>query len=573
MKQARCKYFSVLFTGVVVVLSSCLNPQPEAPALLEQAEALMENRPDSAMRLVDSIFYPEKSLRKPQYMQYLVTRVRARYKNYRPVAEDTLVFKATDYFVSKGKDPRRITLAYFYSGCVHRERKEYDKAMQHYKEAEHHAAQTGDADLQGLVQYNMGDLLAEEGLHAQALEKYKAAETWYRQSSVNPDEKQARCLAATGRMCLLLGEQDSAFAAFHKGLELAETSGNSELQSLLAQNLSVGYKESGQYAEAEKYLRWSFALEVDSAELPRYYLNFAELYAQTGQPDSLVFYRERLIRSMDAVDDLHLKASAYSFLAEEAMANKDFASAFDYQRKRSFLVEEITQKQLERSVYEVQQKYDYEKQQNRHVQALLKRQRLGILFLVLFLAASLSAVALLRQTIRQKNRLFSLQNAIEILDKTAKDLRRQQEVTKESNIQLRETLLWKFNVQHKSALLKSELQHLERMDTKKAFALFYEIVYGKDNPSQWDALVETIEAIHPGLSGFIRRQYPQISDTELNVCLLSYAGLNPKETALMLNQSPNTVNMARTRIRQKMNLEEPGADFCAVLEKAYLPKP
>jgi tetratricopeptide (TPR) repeat protein len=249
----------------------------------------MEDRPDSAMRLVDSIFYPEKSLRKPQYMQYLVTRVRARYKNYRPVAEDTLVFKATDYFVSKGKDPRRITLAYFYSGCVHRERKEYDKAMQHYKEAEHHAAQTGDADLQGLVQYNMGDLLAEEGLHAQALEKYKAAETWYRQSSVNPDEKQARCLAATGRMCLLLGEQDSAFAAFHKGLELAETSGNSELQSLLTQNLSVAYREAEQYNEAVKYLRQSFILNNDTSELLRYCLNFAELYLQTNRPDSLVF--------------------------------------------------------------------------------------------------------------------------------------------------------------------------------------------------------------------------------------------------------------------------------------------
>ena len=237
------------------MLSSCLNPQPEAPALLEQAEALMENRPDSAMRLVDSIFYPEKNLRKPQYMQYLVTRVQARYKNYRPVHEDTLIFTARDYFVAKGKAPRRITLAYFYSGCVHRERKEYDKAMQQYKTAEEYAARTGDADLRGLVRYNMGDLLAEQGLHAEALEQYRTAESLYRQSPVNPEEKQARCLAATGRMFLLLGEQDSAFAAFHKGLELAETSGNSELQSLLAQNLSVGYKESGQYAEAEKYLR------------------------------------------------------------------------------------------------------------------------------------------------------------------------------------------------------------------------------------------------------------------------------------------------------------------------------
>ncbi len=573
MKQARCKYFSVLFTGVVVVLSSCLNPQPEAPALLEQAEALMENRPDSAMRLVDSIFYPEKSLRKPQYMQYLVTRVRARYKNYRPVAEDTLVFKATDYFVSKGKDPRRITLAYFYSGCVHRERKEYDKGMQQYKTAEEYAARTGDADLRGLVRYNMGDLLAEQGLHAEALEQYRTAESLYRQSPVNPEEKQARCLAAVGQMYSLLGEQNKAVESFQQGIIISYAANNFELQRRLTQNLSVAYREAGKYAEAKTYLQQSFTLVNDSSELPRYYLNFAKLYLQTNQPDSLVFYRDRLIRSMDAVDDLHLKASAYSFLAEEAMANKDFASAFDYQRKRSFLVEEITQKQLERSVYEVQQKYDYEKQQNRHAQALLKRQRLGILFLVLFLAASLSAVALLRQTVRQKNRLFSLQNAIEILDKTAKDLRRQQEVTKESNIQLRETLLWKFNVQHKATLLKSELQHLERMDTKKALAKFDEIVYGKDNPLQWNALVETIDTIHPGLSGFIRRRYPQFSDTELNVCLLSYAGLSPKETALILNQSVHTVNMARTRIRQKMNLEEPGADFCAVLEKAYLPKP
>lgn len=287
----------------------------------------------------------------------------------------------------------------------------------------------------------------------------------------------------------------------------------------------------------------------------------------------MFFYRDRLIQNLDAVHDLYLKASAYSFLADDALSNKNYVSAFDYLQKRSLLVEEITEKRMEQSVYEVQQKYDYELLQSRHAQTVLQRQRISILLLILFLTASLAALVFQRKTVRQENRLFSLQNAIEILDKTSKDLRQQQEITKESNIQLRETLLWKFNVQHKSALLKSELQHLERMDTKKAFALFYEIVYGKDNPSQWDALVETIDTIHPGLSGFIRRQYPQFSDTESKVCLLSYAGLNPKETALMLNQSPNTVNMARTRIRQKMNLEEPGADFCAVLEKAYLPKP
>ncbi len=353
MKHLGIGYRFVLFAVMAAALSSCLDPQPQAPALLEQAELLMEDRPDSAMRLIDSIFYPEKSLRKPQYMQYLVTRVQARYKNYRSVAEDTLIFAATDYFVSKNKDPRRITLAYFYGGCVYREQEDYTKAMQQYKEAERYAAKTGDTDLRGLVQYNMGDLLMEEGLHAEALEQYKTAETWYRQSSVNPDEKQTKCLAVVGRMFLLVGGQDSAFAAFHKGLELAETSGNNELQSLLAQNLSIGYKESGQYAEAEKYLRRSFASEIDSVELPRYYLNFAQLYSGMKQQDSALLYINKLVNSINHSDDLYFKTSAYGLLAENEKEHRNYDRAFEYQKRQMDVLTEIMEKRKERSVYEV----------------------------------------------------------------------------------------------------------------------------------------------------------------------------------------------------------------------------
>lgn len=571
MKQLKPHIFPAVLCMILlgILLPSCLNPQPEAPDLLEQAEALMESRPDSAMVLIDSIFYPEVSLRKPQYMQYLVARVQARYKNYRAVAEDTLIFAARDYFMAKNKDPHQITLACFYSGNVYREQNNFDKAMQQYKEAEQYAAKTGDVDLQGLVQYNMGDLLAEKGFHALALEKYKEAKELYARSRITPEEKQVKCLDVIGQMYSLLGEQNQAVESFQQGVTISYSLNNYELQRRLTQNLSVAYREAEQYADAKTYLQQSFTLINDSSELPRYYLNFSELYTQTGNTDSARLYTDKLKKAIETSDDLYLKVSSFGFLSSEAEVSGDFNTAFNYLQKRSLLVEEITEKRMEQSVYEVQQKYDYEKQQNRHAQELLQRQRRGIIFLTLFLAASLTAVALLRQTMRQRNRLLSLQNAMQTLTKTAKDLRLQQEVTKDSSVQLREILLWKFNVQHKAALLKSELQHLERMDTKKAFARFDDIVYGKDNPSQWNTLVETIDAIHPGLSLFIRQSYPQFSDTELNVCLLSYAGLNAKETALILNQSPNTVNMARTRIRQKMNLTETGADFCAALDKAY----
>jgi hypothetical protein len=43
------------------------NPQPGADGLLEHAERLVNTHPDSAMQLIDSIFYLEKSLSREYY--------------------------------------------------------------------------------------------------------------------------------------------------------------------------------------------------------------------------------------------------------------------------------------------------------------------------------------------------------------------------------------------------------------------------------------------------------------------------------------------------------------------------
>jgi len=569
MKAAPNSHLPVWIIIIGLALASCSNPQPEAVTLLKAAEQLADSCPDSALQLIDSIFYPEKSFNKRDYMRYWVTRVQVRYKNYLAVDEDTLIFKAGDYFTKNSNDPVKSTLACFYSGCVYREQGNKEQAMELYKDAETYAVKTSDVDLQGLVQYNMGDLLAEQGLYDQALINYQKAESFYALSPVNAIEKQTRCLSATGRMFLLSGQQESAFADMHKGFELALTTENDALKSLLAQNLSVFYAETAQPNEAIKYLRQSYMLSKDSTKALRYYLNFAEAYAETNQTDSLTYFKNKLAREIDTSKDSYLKAAAYFFLSTQARKNHNYDQAFDYQQKYAQLVEKITQERLQQSVYEVQQKYDYNKQQNRYNLQLMHRQRLIIIFISFFLLVSLIALFLLRRIVIQKNRLISIQNTVQTLSKTAKDLLKRQNATNEKEDQLRESLLWKFNVLHKSSLLKSELQQFDQMDTKHAISRFDEIVYGENHPSQWNTLVETIDEMHPRLSSFTRSTYPQFTETEFKVCLLSYAGLPSKEIALLIDQSVHTVNMARTRIRQKMGLKETGADFCAHLKQKY----
>ena len=567
MKAAHNLHLPVWFTIIGLALASCSNPQPEAITLLKAAEQLADTRPDSAMQLIDSIFYPDKSFNKRDYMRYWVTRVQVRYKNYLPVDEDTLIFKARDYFTKHSNDPVKTTLAYFYSGCVYREQGNKEQTMKHYKDAETYAVKTSDVDLQGLVQYNMGDLLAEQGLYDQALISYQQAESLYALSQLNAIEKHVRCLSTTGRMFLISGQQDSAFADMHKGFELALTTENDALKSLLAQNLSVFYAETAQPNEAIKYLHQSYMLNKDSTKILRYYLNFAEAYAGIGKTDSCSYYSDILAQKIETNDKLPLKAAAYFFLSTQARKNHNYDQAFDYQQKYAQLVEKVSQKRLQQSVYEVQQKYDYNKQQNRYNLQLMHRQRLIIIFISFFLLVSLLSLFLLRRIVIQKNRLLSVQNAVQTLNKTAKDLQERQKTAEKDDDQLRETLLWKFNVLHKSSLLKTELQQFNQMNIKHAIARFDKIVYGDNLQSQWTILVDTIDELHPGLSSFIRSTYPQFTETEFKVCLLSYIGLPGKEIALLINQSIHTVNMARTRIRKKMGLREQGADFCTYLKE------
>jgi tetratricopeptide (TPR) repeat protein len=511
----RSLLFTIVVTAGLSILSAC-NPQPEASSLLEEAEHLVERHPDSAMLLIDSIFYPEKSLNHECYMRFLVTQVQAKYKTYRPIHEDTLIFRARDYFSARNKYPRTTALAWFYSGCVYRELKEYEKAMQQYKEAEKYALQTGDPNLKGLVQYNTGDLLAEQGLYTEALKNYKNAELFYMQSPEKPDEKQANCFSAIGRMFLLSAEKDSAFRYFHKGLKIAEIAGNKKLQSLLAQNLSVAYRNEKQYDKAETYLNQSFRLNTDSTKLLRYYLNFALLYTGIGQKDSVTWYTEQLKQQInDSLTDSYLKASLYRYLAETEKEKGNFNAAFNYQDLYTNVVEEITKERLQQSVYETQRKYDYEIMRNRHERQVTVFQ---FWFIILLMVILIGGAFFSWYTLRQRTRLLHTQEHMESLREIAAELNKSFESKISVKDQdLRELLLWKFDVIKKSALM--EQHSTSKMSAAELIKIFHQIVYRGNKNDHWQNILSIFDQVNPGISEKMRRLFPSLTETEYRIML------------------------------------------------------
>lgn len=564
MKNLLSLTFWIVLISCIAALSGC-NPQPEAPALLTEAETLMETNPDSAMLLIDSIFYPEASLSRKQYMHYLLARVQARYKNYRDISSDTLIVDARNYFVKHAnKRPKQAATAEFYTGCVYREQKDYAQAMQYYKRAEHYAVQSGDSLILGLVYYNMGDLLHLQGHQMQALKNYKIAEVYYRSFP----EKYIAAMEAIGLMYALTGKSDSALTCFHVALDKSEAIGNTTLQDQNLQHLSITYRETGNFHKAEEYLRKAFRLIGDTAELPRYYLNFAKLYRRMDKPDSTTLYVEHLKQHIDLITNNYIKYSAYGFLAEREKEMRNYNNAFLFQSRQIVVLEDILEEQKEQSVYEIQQKYDYEHIQNLHNRTQISRQRLIIFILISGILIAVIAVFLLRRLLIQKNKMLKMQEIIQILKKTANDLQSSSIKLKNDKEKWRKTLLWKFSIQQKAVQFSNNIAVTEKVSDRKLLQQFERIVYGENIESQWKMLAETMEDINPGLLSFLEKEYPQLSNTELKVCLLSYFGLRSKDIAMILHQSNHTIDMKRSTIRKKMGMEK-ADDFYTSLKELY----
>ena len=155
---------------------------------------------------------------KTERMQAVVAEVRDAYKAYEDISHREDIFEAYDFFVSQ-KDYENAAPAALYSGCVRQAKKEYEAAMNCYKEADRYGRMAGDSVSAAFAQYYIGDLLNAAGNEAEAITNYKAAAALWGDSL----SRKARCLNAVAMMDLVVDEYDSAFVYLEQALNLAQT--------------------------------------------------------------------------------------------------------------------------------------------------------------------------------------------------------------------------------------------------------------------------------------------------------------------------------------------------------------
>ena len=318
MKGKHCIFLLL----ILVALMSCNDPKPITDTL-HRAEALMNESPDSAWTLLNTIS-PDEMGQNRNRAFYALLYTQAQDKTYRDETNDSLISIAVDYYRNTD-DVRRKFLSYYYKGRVHFNGKDYLNATTCYMEAEQLADEVGDDYLAGLLYSELGriydiyyDYPKSLDAHRKSAECYERAGKirhrnyiWYNQSNVcrnlndyKESERLLQMALAAGKegrdsslIRLSLGtlvmqyvEQEQMMKADSLYNEICYFINKDFASSSFYQRLSLMFLSFGNLTEAEQFIKkaWSRASSrLDSIGL---YIASADLYSLKGNGERA--YRE-----------------------------------------------------------------------------------------------------------------------------------------------------------------------------------------------------------------------------------------------------------------------------------------
>ena len=375
------------------ILSGCAE-HSSLQDTLDKAENFMENHPDSAYSLLQTVDSDALRTRGGR-ARYALLYTQAQDKNYIDETNDSLISVATNYYQHHG-DVRNRFLSLYYKGRVNYNAGDYLHAMLNYSEAETLVPDLQDDYYAGLLYSQLGSIYRNYYDFPKSLEAYQKAEVYYK----NAGKDYHRLFAMTDQSDVYrnLNEYNKSDSLLQTVLVEAERINNHSLIDYVLGNLTMQYVEQERIQEAkyiyEKLLNQygvenktsSFMVSVAKIHLHENDIHNAEqLLAEAWK---------RAGTSNDSID-CHLAAS------QLYKVKGQFANAMQEQEAGILMQNRIITKNLEQPILTIQRDYLSEKLKSESYRLYLER-LLRILSVLFLLSLLLVVVVVFYRKLKKK---------------------------------------------------------------------------------------------------------------------------------------------------------------------------
>jgi tetratricopeptide (TPR) repeat protein/DNA-binding CsgD family transcriptional regulator len=574
----------LIFTVVVFLFCSCSRKHStKNGVLLRQAEEMLMQYPDSALRSLQAIEHP-KELSEAEYANYLLLQVQAHDKTGINIKEDTLMHIPAKFY-SKKKDYFKAAQSYLYAGRVSLAQGNNEAAIMSLVYAKDYAEIVDSTRLLGTIYYNIGHTYSSIANYEKALSRFKMTQTYYTQSG---NERGAILVQDhIGNMVWLLDQPDSAIYYFQQVLDYAEENRHDWYIGRMHRRLSSVHWDLEQYDKAKHHALISMYLDKKGDDAIFNYSTLARCYLQEGKIDSASYYVEK-IRETTHGDAPEALLIYYDLSSQVLEKRSNYSAALKDAKEVIKLQSSITKEKRNSPIPYILEQHEKERIENEYNLILIHRLRLVITVIVIVLLGVLAAWFLMHRIKRRENELLEARQTLNTfrdmlnqkneqlqtfdhelserdaqLSQQAEQLLDYNRVLSEHNKkseQLRSFLMDKLDIARKVTQM-----NVVTTNNTNEFMRQFQKVFGQ-NVMDWKNIYPVINDLYDGFVDKIKVAYPNLTEKELQLCCFIRSGFRSDEQAVLLDYTQSSIRVKRTQLVKKMGFDNAEAFLSYLIE-------
>ena len=564
-----------LILWLLVLLAACQHAGRTFEVLDKAEEFIQTYKPDSAYTLLKEIPNPQQYPEKER-ARWCLLMTQAIDKTYRTHTSDSLIRFAVNYY-EKVNDLSKLPTAFYTLGRVQRDLNDNEHAVNSFLKALDLAKGSDDYKLQYLAASQLGHVYAYTHFVDEALNAYQQALYFAEQGNDSISLSYAN--SYLGRVYGLQKDWNRSIEFYQKAISMAKQISYIPILKAKLNELAAIYKYCEKYQEAADCLELLISLEneASSGMEGAVYLNLGDLYRLTDRNDLAIPYLEKALQTTN----LYTKRATYQCFYYVYTGQRNYQKAVEYNNLFWECNDSIQKVENRKAVIAVEAKYKHEKLLTEKQQLELKQSKL------IFWGSSLLLVAIIiillvymdkkRITIRLFEQLHAIRSQIAENKRTIASYQEQID-----SLSLRQSDY--DDLQQEKASLEQEVSNLleqnEKLNSQKSQILvrlnqkdeeikqYEEIIKQRENTpdiftrikqahtieeKEWPELIARTDALHQQFFERLRKAFPQLTETDLQLCCLMRLGYDKKEQKSLLKITDDSLEKRKQRLKRRLD--------------------
>ncbi len=395
-------------------------------------------------------------------------------------------------------------------------------------------------------------------------------------TQINDSALMAKSYGNLGINAKKRGDTLQAISDYQNSLLIWKKLNNEREKAIVLQNLGLLKKDQKKYNEALKYLKKALVINQRIGKnTASIHLSLCELFFAKGNNNQCIKHCNKAVELSKKNGNILTQSKALQLLYQAYKNQKKYDLALQSFEQYASLQEQTHNKETEKYIQNLKTQFETEQKeqeitylkklnQTEHIKAkaIQDRQRIAI-FTALLGIALLTGLLLFFLNKRKRDKaLYDMEKKLletQLHNKELKSKELEMEVNYRSkqltthalNMMQRNKIL--SEIREKLTQLSKQLNTPFRAETK---SIIRDINRMQRTEKDWDLFKKYFEKVNKDFYTKLHQINPDLTSHDDKLAALISLNLNIKETAAVLNITPNSVKLARHRLRKKLGLNK-----------------